>query len=92
MRGPRLLPADINRMIDETLQLYAGVLQQGTVDARAAVRRRAAARAASTLEQMRQVVINLVDNAIEALGGPHGAARGRTAPPPTITIATTHDG
>ena len=30
LRGPRLLPTDLNRLIDDTLQLYAGVLQQGT--------------------------------------------------------------
>ena len=40
MRGPRLLPTDLNRLIDDTLQLYAGVLQRGTRADRAAARRR----------------------------------------------------
>ncbi len=77
MRGPRLLPTDINRMIDEALQLYAGVLQQGAVT----IERRFEAALPPVrmdVEQMRQVVINLVDNAIEALGGPTArAAAGR---------------
>ncbi len=39
---------------------------------------------------MRQVVINLVDNAIEALGGPTAAPRPNGAVP-TIAIGTTRD-
>src|SRR6185295_5511365 len=31
LRGPRTAPADLNRLVDDTLRLYAGVLQQGTV-------------------------------------------------------------
>jgi signal transduction histidine kinase len=40
---------------------------------------------------MRQVVINLIDNAIEALGGPHAPDRPAGAAP-TITLTTRHDG
>jgi two-component system, NtrC family, nitrogen regulation sensor histidine kinase NtrY len=89
MRGPRLLPADINRMIDDALQLYAGVLQQGTVS----VERRfegSLPPVRMDLEQMRQVVINLVDNAIEALGGPNAPHRPHGVQP-TIVIATARD-
>jgi PAS domain S-box-containing protein len=89
LRGPRLLRTDVNRLIDETLQLYAGILQAGTVriDRRLppglpAVRLDA--------EQMRQVLINLVDNALEALGGPAAPPRPGGAAP-TIVIATAHD-
>ena len=60
--------------IDETLQLYAGVLQQGTLR----VERQFAGGLPPVrldAEQMRQVIINLVDNAIEALGGPHAPPR-----------------
>jgi two-component system nitrogen regulation sensor histidine kinase NtrY len=89
LRGPRMLPADVNRLVDETLQLYAGILEQSRlqVDRQLAyglppVRLDA--------EQMRQVIVNLVDNALEALGGaaatprPDGSA-------PRITVGTAHD-
>jgi signal transduction histidine kinase len=42
------------------------------------------------VEQMRQVIINLVDNAIEALGGPTASPR-PDGSVPTIWIATTRD-
>ena len=74
LRGPRTLPADLNRLVTETLHLYAGVLQQATL--------RIDSRLASDLplvrldaEQIRQVVINLIDNAMEALGGPSAPPR-----------------
>jgi two-component system nitrogen regulation sensor histidine kinase NtrY len=89
LRGPRTLPADLNRLVEETLRLYAGVLQQATlrIDSRLAdglplVRIDA--------EQIRQVIINLVDNAMEALGGPNAPARPDGAAP-AIVITTAHD-
>jgi signal transduction histidine kinase len=42
------------------------------------------------VEQIRQVIINLVDNAMEALGGPSAAKR-PDFPPPTIVVRTTFD-
>ena len=39
-------------------------------------------------EQIRQVIINLVDNAMEALGGPDARRRGRTASRPLIVVLT----
>jgi two-component system nitrogen regulation sensor histidine kinase NtrY len=89
LRGPRMLPHDINALVTDTLQLYVGVLQQGGL------------RLVSDLqpglplvrldaEQLRQVIINLVDNAMEALGGPGGSTR-LNGQRPTITIATSHD-
>ncbi len=89
LRGPRLVATSLNQLIDETLALYAGVLQQSRVrfDRQfspdlPAVRVDA--------EQIRQVVINLIDNALEALGGPAAPARPSGAAP-TIAIATSHD-
>ena len=89
LRGPRTLPTDLNRLVEETLRLYAGVLQEATL--------RVDSRLASDLplvridtEQIRQVIINLVDNAMEALGGPKAPARPDGAPP-EIVITTACD-
>jgi len=86
LRGPRMAPADLNAIVSDTLTLYAGVLQQGTL--------RIEPRLSPGVplvrvdhEQMRQVIINLIDNAMEALGGPSGPSRPDGAPP-TIVIAT----
>jgi two-component system nitrogen regulation sensor histidine kinase NtrY len=89
LRGPRLVPTGINQLIDDTLGLYGGVLQQSHVQLN---RRLAPDLPAVKLdaEQMRQVIINLIDNALEALGGPAAAARPSGAPP-TIAVATSHD-
>jgi two-component system nitrogen regulation sensor histidine kinase NtrY len=89
MRGPRLLPTDVNQLIEDALPLYAGLFQQGTVVVRRDFAKNLPAVRMDT-EQMRQVIINLVDNAIEALGGPAAPARpdGRA---PTIAIATAYD-
>jgi two-component system nitrogen regulation sensor histidine kinase NtrY len=88
LRGPRMLPADLNRLIEETLRLYGGVLQQGRVR----IERDLAADLPPVRldpEQIRQVIINLVDNALEALGGPSAPARpGGQAP--TIVVGTSH--
>jgi two-component system, NtrC family, nitrogen regulation sensor histidine kinase NtrY len=89
LRGPRLLPADLNQIVRDALGLYAGVLRQGEMQV---VRDLGPnlPRVRVDAEQIRQVIINLVDNAIEALGGaqagrrPHGAA-------PTIRLQTSHD-
>jgi two-component system nitrogen regulation sensor histidine kinase NtrY len=89
LRGPRMLPADLNRLVSDTLRLYAGVLQFGHL--------RVEQRLEPSLpgvrldaEQMRQVIINLVDNALEALGGPMAPVR-PDGHAPTIVVATAHD-
>jgi nitrogen fixation/metabolism regulation signal transduction histidine kinase len=89
LRVPRMVPTDLNRLVDDTLRLYTGMLQQGGL--------KLEQRLASVLppvrldaEQIRQVIINLVDNALEALGGPAAAAR-PNGQSPTIQILTAHD-
>jgi two-component system nitrogen regulation sensor histidine kinase NtrY len=87
LRGPRMAPLDVNQLVTDTLRLYAGVLQQSNL----VIHRELAAGLPPVrldAEQIRQVIINLVDNAMEALGGPSAEPRpdGR---PPTITLKTT---
>ena len=88
LRGPRMLPVDFNHLVDDTLRLYAGVLQQGAV----ALERDLAPLlppVRADAEQIRQVIINLVDNALEALGGP--TAPSRASASPTIRVTTSYD-
>ena len=89
MRGPRMVPADLNQLIEDTLTLYEGVLQQGHV--------RLERQLASSLpavridgEQIRQVIINLADNALEALGGATAPLR-PSGDRPLIIVMTIHD-
>ncbi len=89
LRGPRLVPTRLNQLIDDTLGLYGGVLQHSRVQ----LTRRLAAELPPVkldAEQMRQVIINLIDNALEALGGPAAAPR-PTGAAPTIAVTTSHD-
>ena len=65
----------------DTLALYNGLFRDDPH--RAAVRRRRCRRCALDVEQIRRVVINLVDNAVEALGGV-GARRARRRSPPIV--------
>jgi two-component system nitrogen regulation sensor histidine kinase NtrY len=90
MRGPRTVPSDLNQLIAETLRLYDGVLQQGSVRLQTDLAADLPP-ARVDAEQIRQVIINLVDNAIEALGGPSASAR-PSGEPATIVVATRHDG
>jgi signal transduction histidine kinase len=85
-----MLPSDLNRVVDDTLGLYGGVLRQGNLR----IERQLGAQLPAVridAEQIRQVIINLVDNAMEALGGPGAPARpGGEAP--LIIVMTLHDG
>src|SRR4029453_6572791 len=66
MPAPRAVPSDLNAVLADTLLLYKGLfngirIEQRFADALPPVR--------VDIEQFRRVVINLVDNAVEALGG-----------------------
>jgi len=87
MPAPRAVPSDLNAVLTETLALYNGLFREIKIERRFAdglppVR--------VDLEQIRRVVINLVDNAVEALGGSAAAPRpdGRA---PTIVVETCQD-
>jgi two-component system nitrogen regulation sensor histidine kinase NtrY len=77
MPAPRAVPSDLHALLGEALGLYQGLFPE--ID----IRQRDAAdlpKVAVDAEQMRRVVINLIDNAIEAMDQ-HG----------TIDIETEHD-
>jgi two-component system nitrogen regulation sensor histidine kinase NtrY len=87
MPAPRAVPASLNGVLTDTLGLYNGLFQTITIEARFAG---ALPPVRLDVEQIRRVVINLVDNAIEALGGTQAAAR-PTGEQPRITVETQHD-
>ena len=79
MPAPRAVPSNLNAVLTDTLALYNGVVSGTAIERELApglppVR--------LDVEQIRRVVINLVDNAIEALAGTPG---GR------IVVQTQHD-
>jgi two-component system nitrogen regulation sensor histidine kinase NtrY len=87
MPAPKTVPTDVNAVIADTLTLYRGLFKEIVLERRLAdglpmIRIDA--------EQIRRVFINLIDNAVEALGGATATARpdGR---PPMIEVATAHD-
>jgi len=87
MPAPKSVPTDLNAVLAETLTFYTGLFQHIVL----------AHRLAANLplvridpEQIRRVIINLVDNAVEALGGASAPLR-PGGESPTIQIATLHD-
>jgi nitrogen fixation/metabolism regulation signal transduction histidine kinase len=89
LRGPRTVPSDLNRLVNDTLFLYAGVLQHATLHVESELGSELP-QVRIDIEQIRQVIINLVDNAMEALGGSQAPPRPDGCPP-TIVLATSYD-
>jgi len=87
MPAPRAVPTDLNAVLTETAALYSGLLKEIELELRLA---EALPRVRIDAEQIRRVIINLVDNAVEALGGAHAAAR-PDGSRPRIEIATQQD-
>jgi two-component system nitrogen regulation sensor histidine kinase NtrY len=87
MPAPKAVPEDLHLMLTDALALYNGLFHNIRIERRfdeslPPVR--------IDIEQLRRVVINLVDNAVEALGG--GSAPAHTANGgPTIMVETRHD-
>jgi PAS domain S-box-containing protein len=87
MPAPRAVPANLNAVLDESLALYNGLFKDIHIDRQFAP---ALPPVRLDVEQIRRVVINLVDNAVEALGGAQAGAR-LDGEPARITIETVHD-
>jgi two-component system nitrogen regulation sensor histidine kinase NtrY len=87
MPAPRAVPADLNGILGDTLALYNGLFREIRIDRRFT---EGLPPVRVDVEQIRRVVINLVDNAVEALGGSN-ASRRENGEPPTIRIETRHD-
>jgi two-component system, NtrC family, nitrogen regulation sensor histidine kinase NtrY len=87
MPAPKAAPVDLHRMLTEALALYNGLFRTISIGKRfdpslPDVR--------IDVEQIRRVVINLVDNAVEALGGPTASMR-PDGTMPSIVVETRHD-
>ena len=80
-----MLVLDLNRLVSDTLRLYTGVLQLGHLRVQQQLQSGLPG-VRLDVEQMRQVIINLVDNALEALGGPMAPLR-PNGQAPTIVVA-----
>jgi two-component system nitrogen regulation sensor histidine kinase NtrY len=87
MPAPKAVATDLNAVLVETLGLYTGLLKQICIDQKLALD---IPKVRIDAEQIRRVVINLVDNAIEALGG-SGAGPRPDGSSPVIEVATLHE-
>lgn len=76
----RLEPSDLNEVVRQAVTLYEDRLQDIRMDVRLG---RTLPAAMLDQEQMRRVLVNLIDNALEAVAAVDGERR--------ITIATAHD-
>jgi two-component system nitrogen regulation sensor histidine kinase NtrY len=87
MPAPRAVPSNLNAVLTDTLALYNGLFSRIRIERRFGP---ALPPVRLDVEQIRRVVINLVDNGIEAMGGMQ-AGPGPDGELPCITIETQHD-
>ena len=66
MPAPRAVPTELHAFLNDTLALYDGLF--ASVEFRAALTIRRCTQVRLDPEQMKRVMINLIDNAIEAMG------------------------
>ena len=86
MPSPRTVTADLNALLDETLGLYDGLFKNIAVERHFST---ALPRARFDPEQLRRVVVNLIDNAVDALEHHlRNSSNGRRG---VIAIQTEHD-
>jgi two-component system nitrogen regulation sensor histidine kinase NtrY len=87
MPAPRAVPSNLNAVLADTLALYNGLFSQIRIERKFSP---ALPPVRLDVEQIRRVVINLVDNGIEAMGGMQAGLR-PGGEPPRVTIETQHD-
>jgi two-component system nitrogen regulation sensor histidine kinase NtrY len=87
MPAPKAVPADLQRLLLDALALYDGLFRNIRIEPRLDL---SMPPVRLDPEQVRRVVINLVDNAVEALGGSAAPLRPDGAPP-SIIVETRHD-
>jgi two-component system nitrogen regulation sensor histidine kinase NtrY len=87
MPAPRVVPSDLHVLLADTLALYNGLFREIRLERHFT---EGLPRVRVDAEQLRRVIINLVDNAVEALGGAAAAAR-PDGSAPCISIETRHD-
>jgi two-component system nitrogen regulation sensor histidine kinase NtrY len=87
MPAPRTVPSDLNALLTDTLALYNGLFHAIVIERRFAD---GLPRVRVDVEQVRRVIINLVDNAVEALGGATAPLR-PDGSRPTIVVETRQD-
>jgi len=85
MPAPRTVPSDLNALIVDALSLYKGLFERIRIEPRLAPDLPAVR---VDPEQFRRVIINLVDNAVEAINAP---ATGLEADDGLVTVETSHD-
>lgn len=85
MPAPRTVPADVNALLAGALKLYDGLFARIRLETRLAP---ALPPVRVDAEQFRRVVINLIDNAVEALGATSDAGE---TPGGVVTVETAHD-
>jgi two-component system, NtrC family, nitrogen regulation sensor histidine kinase NtrY len=88
MPAPKAVPTDLNALLVDALALYAGVLSHATVELDAAPD---LPRVRLDPEQVRRVVINLVDNAVEALAEARETGRMAPVADGVIRVDTAYD-
>lgn len=87
MPAPKAVPTDLNAVLTDTLALYAGLFRHIVLESRLA---EGLPLVRIDAEQIRRVIINLVDNAVEALGGAAAGPRADGSMP-RIEVTTQHD-
>jgi len=87
MPAPKAVPTGLNGVLSDTAALYTGLFREIALERQFA---EGLPLVRIDTEQVRRVIINLIDNAVEALGGASAGPRPDGAVP-TIRLATQHD-